>query len=126
MPRAICQKCGQEVQWSNTRGSRLSSLTHGYGCGGALKRPPRAADARPRGQQVRCMICGRKRFVGRNNVYQTTNPHRWWKSGAWINGEPPVSETRPGDFVCWGHATITANSKTYGPCAAELARAGKL
>lgn len=127
MPSAVCQKCGEEVNWSNTRGTRLADLAH-RGCGGTLKRPPRAADARPRGAAVKCAVCARRRFSERGNVYQTTKPHRWHAAGAWVDGKPPVVETKPGDYVCWAHPLI-ANSERgpmYGTCALELARAGEL
>jgi len=127
MPRAICQKCGHEVNWSNTRGSRLADLRHG-GCGGALSRPPREADVKPRGEQVKCAVCGRRRFSQRGNVYRTTKPHQWHGSGAWVAGQPPVRETQPGDFVCWAHTLIANNDRgtIYGRCAAELAKTGDL
>lgn len=124
MPTAICQQCGASVNWSNTRGSRLRDLRHS--CGGALRRPAVANAGKPRGTKVTCAVCGRARFSGRHNVYQTTQPHQWLLPGSWADGKPPTLETAAGVFVCWSEPTLGTGGTIYGPCAAELARAGKL
>jgi hypothetical protein len=63
--RAVCEKCGAEIYWKATRGTRLADLEHA-GCGGALRGKTAGQPSRTRGQKYgRCGVCEGRRLESR-------------------------------------------------------------